>query len=194
MIKHFKFLFTVLFVGVSFVLSAQSLLTGWTGKISYANYALGDVSIDRYMMSLMSDKHMQTLSFDYSKRINRIVDAGVNIGYGIYDEWEVESGEDYISMASVKYSSSLLYGINANVHILPIFMDNAHFRFDVYLNSRVGGMFMFTQEGNVPERGNYFDYAFMGGLAFYITDHFGLYGEYGFGEYANWRTGISLRY
>jgi hypothetical protein len=73
-------------------------------------------------------------------------------------------------------------------------MEKDEFRFDLYATGKVGGNYVFMGERDIPKGGNYFDYAFMGGLAFYITNHFGLYGECSFGEYANYRVGISLRY
>jgi hypothetical protein len=89
------------------------------------------------------------------------------------------------------------YGLTTNIHLLPFILKREKFRVDFYLSGKLGGFYINSKLGGdftVPERGNSFDYGVYGGLAFYIGEHWGIYGEYGVGNYCNSRVGLTFKF
>jgi hypothetical protein len=73
------------------------------------------------------------------------------------------------------------YGVNLNFHILPIFIKQNDFRFDIYAFSKFGGFYL-----NIPKSSSTHRFrselALGGGASFYPWKHVGVYCEYGYSD------------
>ncbi|PID92921.1 MAG: hypothetical protein CSA95_09235 [Bacteroidetes bacterium] len=72
-----------------------------------------------------------------------------------------------------------LYGISAKAHILPFFIQSEDFRFDLYLNSRMG-IDHRTGNPNKMAKSVLFRLHVGSGLAFYPFNRWGIFVEYGY--------------
>ena len=120
--------------------------------------------------------------------------------YGITDY--LESGA-YIGVfkQAMFYSEErpvISYGLNANFHILPFFINAKDLRADLYITGRYGLRSML----NPPDDdlwGKFFpEFGIGGGFAFYPWKHLGLYTECSYGKYeyntSLYKDRIMLRY
>ncbi|MFA9392191.1 MAG: hypothetical protein ACERKD_20435 [Prolixibacteraceae bacterium] len=94
----------------------------------------------------------------------------------------------------MRKANALFCGVNANLHLLPFLVQQKNFRFDVYATGKLGGFYLFTEEGMFPEKGHEWDYGLYAGAAFYFGRHWGCFGEYGIGKYTNSRFGLSIKF
>jgi hypothetical protein len=81
------------------------------------------------------------------------------------------------------------YGLTANYHLLPYLVKGNNFRIDLYVSGKYGGITVV-----VPKNYSKAEYALYGGLAYYIGNHWGFYGEYGLGNYTKLRYGLSFKW
>lgn len=117
------------------------------------------------------------------------IEVGVFAGFGFYEDIQIVG-----SRATISGYAATNYGLNANFHILPLVVKEKKVRFDLYVSGKLGGI--------NPERKNfsplphkYFsDYGVYAGAAYYLTRHFGVYGEFGYGSYTNLRYGLSFKF
>ncbi|MCF8357633.1 MAG: hypothetical protein K9H26_02670 [Prolixibacteraceae bacterium] len=136
---------------------------------------------------------------------------GIEANYGLLNFLEVGLYSGYTRVRGIIFTSVsenraigtghnapvLFYGATANVHLFPFFFKREKFRIDCYLSGKFGGFYIYAEERGdyrVPERGNRFDYGVYGGLAIYIGEHWGIYGEYGYGNYCNSRVGLTFKF
>lgn len=120
----------------------------------------------------------------------RVFEVGAYTGHGFYIRINKEPGG---SVESFGYSA-LNYGVNANFHILPLLIKEKALRFDLYLSGKVGGINPIGEYNfPVPEKFHP-DYGIYGGVAYYFGSHFGLYGEFGYGNYTRVRYGLAIKF
>ena len=120
-------------------------------------------------------KHPSVLG-EFSFRINRLFDVGINGGYSpkmlvVKEEEIYNHSQDW---------RIWMYGVHTIFHILPLFVDANDFRIDVYTKAKVGlasHQYLAGQDYD-----HQFDYGIYGGLAFYPTKHFGIFCEGGYGK------------
>lgn len=127
------------------------------------------------------------------------IQAELNYGLLNYLEIGVYSGYCSINTIDRKYvfhsgNSTIFYGANVNVHLMPFIIKHENFRFDFYVSGKFGGFYRFTSEDRYPPRGNVWDYGIYVGSAFYLGEHWGVFAEYGVGNYSKFRTGLSLKF
>ncbi len=89
------------------------------------------------------------------------------------------------------------YGLNANFHVLPFFIDAKDLRADLYITGRYGLRSMLNPLDD--SRGKFFpEFGIGGGFAFYPWKHLGLYTECSYGKYeyntSLYKDRIMLRY
>ena len=84
--------------------------------------------------------------------------------------------DDYNSVGT---GDKILYGLSAKAHVLPFFITSNDFRFDLYLNSRIG-IDQLTGNPNSTYSNTQFRFHGGAGLAFYPFRHLGLFTEYGY--------------
>ncbi|HPR33614.1 MAG TPA: hypothetical protein PLK12_16050 [Prolixibacteraceae bacterium] len=116
----------------------------------------------------------------------------VTAGVFIYDDPDSISAWGFGSDAPI-----IFYGVTTNIHLFPFILKSEKFRIDFYVSGKLGGFYIFSEETGdftEPERGNRFDYGVYGGLSFYIGEHWGIYGEYGYGNYCNSRVGLTFKF
>lgn len=132
----------------------------------------------------------------------------IEANYGILDFLEVGGHLAYSRYASqfivlgqgplYKHLNVPYFGLNVNFHPLSFLIKKPDFWFDFYLLGRYGGCYYASPDDYVPEKGFYSQIRHGGGLAFYITKHFGLYAEGSFNnvDYDQWniRGGLSFRF
>ena len=64
---------------------------------------------------------------------------------------------------------------------------------DFYLSPKIGG-FYYWNPSTFTKNNNRIDYGIYGGLAVYPFKHWGGFFEYGYGNYVQWRSGLSLKF
>ncbi len=169
-------------------------------KVNYSSGAwLGDVE-------WYEERHTPRFTIESNYRLLKYVETGIYLGYSPYETLSMNkdtldaylknllSANSFSKNTVAKWEPLIYYGLNTNFHFLPLFTKTDDFRFDFYISAKIGGLW-FVNKGNLlPRRVGYIDYSIGGGLVFYLNQHWGLYGEYGIGNFQNWRAGISLKF
>ena len=122
------------------------------------------------------------------------LEVGLYGGNGRIKTEEIFSIENDFSYSGGGRANALFYGLNANIHLLPFIIKAEKFRFDIYLSGKMGGLYYLTKENIYPAPGHVFDYGFYAGSAFYLGQHWGIFGEYGFGNHVKYRVGLSFKF
>jgi hypothetical protein len=121
------------------------------------------------------------------------LEAGVYLGF----TW-IGTIEQVWSKWDSKNVGTPLLGLNLNFHPLTFLIKKPDFRFDLYLLARYGGYYLVAPAEYLPARGFYFQYNHGAGLAFYLTKHIGVFGEYSYGVLAkpagSLRCGMSVKF
>ena len=135
------------------------------------------------------------LQFDYNRLVNDFIGIGGYFGAGMYDEWNVESGDNWTSYEFTKYRYSAHYGLNSNLHILPLIFKTNIPRFDLYISADCGFISMFTSSDSniIPEKGHYFDYSMVVGGSIYLSQKLGLLIETGYKRF-KYHKGFFAKY
>lgn len=137
-------------------------------------------------------RHEFKLSAHYG--VNKFLESGLYIGTAKY----FYMIDDYNSLG---IGDKILYGVSAKAHLLPFVIDAEDFRFDLYLNTRIG-------VDHYPETmlpgisGNTFRFHGGAGLAFYPFKHLGLFTEYGYDNHGildatdhwSWEFGVVYKF
>ncbi len=127
------------------------------------------------------------------------------VNYGILKFLEIGCYTGYTSIKTISgiinnnytatsKANTIFYGVNANVHLFPFLIKSEKFRIDIYLSCKYGGFYRFSDSNMQPERGHTFDYGVYAGTAFYLGEHWGIFGEYGIGNYTNHRFGLAFKF
>ena len=102
---------------------------------------------------------------------------------------------------SVGMEDKILYGLSAKAHLLPIVIDAQDFRFDIYLNTRIGvDHYPVTMASGLSQ--NTFRFHGGAGLAFYPFKHLGAFTEYGYNNHGiidyldnwSWEFGVVYKF
>ncbi len=175
----------------------------WNIKLGYAKYnEIGDFE--------------STLRIELNYGISDFLETGVYFGAGMIDLQKISNLTTNIISMKIESRTHIGYGVNLNFHILPLFIDEGDYRFDLYLAGRFGGKtvlnipegysrYYFGNDGNgiVPYEYNIdskFDpeYAVGTGASFYPLYHMGLFAEFYYGKFhfSNdyYRDNFMLRY
>ena len=101
------------------------------------------------------------------------------------------------SLNGYTHSNAIYYGTQIHYQLLPLFVDRP-LRFDVYPFAKVGGIYEFWHFDGENYSNQFFEVGAGLGAAYYITKHFGLFGEALGGRFYNswysWRAGLSFRF
>ncbi|MDA3930505.1 MAG: hypothetical protein PF541_16270 [Prolixibacteraceae bacterium] len=138
-----------------------------------------------------SDEITPSFQTELNYGLLNYMEIGPYVGYGTFKANDISSTGNY---GAILKSNALFYGMNTNVHFFPFLVKSENFRFDLYLSGKLGGFYRLTEEGMFPERGHEWDYGVYAGAAFYFSRHWGIYGEYGYGNYTNARFGLSFKF
>ena len=135
------------------------------------------------------------LQLDYNHYLYDFISVGGYFGMGMYDEWIVDRNENSTTYTFTEYKYSAHYGVNGNLHILPLVFKTNIPRFDFYISGDFGFISMFTTSDDniLPENGHYFDYSLMGGGAIYLSKKLGLFIEAGYREF-KYHKGFNAKY
>ena len=119
---------------------------------------------------------------------NSCLEAGIYGGIQIYNKFDlIEWG----CLPEHKTGFAPTFGAQINFHLLPLFVQNSDSRWELYLTAKYGGM-VFTYSGKTPlidaapfpkqvEYKHEYCMGFGGGVYFWQV--FGLYAEFGLGQY-----------
>lgn len=165
----------------------------WNAKLGYSNSFKMDFS-DTWRIS------NPTLQVEANYGLTDWLYVGVDLGYSPTAFSSSENSK------SLEKGNAQTYGIHTELHVLPLLIKDKRLRVDFYLKGKMGGyrlasQYLFDlsnldvgQSVTTNERSKLFaksgfDYGASAGLAFYVTQHLGIYGEYGLGD-----TGIYDKY
>jgi hypothetical protein len=139
--------------------------------------------------------NMITLQLEVDRNITKYFGIGGYTGFGLYEEWLFEQGINSHSITFLEITNSLQYGLNSNLHILPLFIKTKIPRFDLYISGKTGLISLFSSKDQsiIPKRGHYFDFSLMCGCAIYLSKKFGLVVEAGT-KYFKYHNGFNANY
>ena len=71
------------------------------------------------------------------------------------------------------------FGVNVNIHLMPLILKTTNTRFDIYLKTRYGGPLIHSVKENFfPENGFYPDFGIGAGASLYLDKYVGIFTEY----------------
>lgn len=153
-----------------------------------------EIKLNHSRLSLSYEKsHIFGADINYYAFKN--ISLGVSSGFGKYRTYVFGS-----SSGEIIYGNVILMKMNANYHLLPLFIEQGEqLRFDLYLSAKLGGRYFSTPENRLPEKGFRADNGLYSGFSFYLSKHFGLNTEYGINflkssNYWNLRYGLTFRF
>ena len=158
-------------------------------KLLYGLYP----SLDYIIYNGQFVKHISYFSLETNYRWNKFFEAGAYLGISRYKDLVYDNPEEFAVLSPV-YRPLLFYGINANLKPLPLIIKRDDFWIDPYISAKLGSFFFVNSGVAIKDYRDHFDYGIYGGLALYPGKHWGFFGEYGFGNFLDWRTGISFRF
>lgn len=125
--------------------------------------------------------NMINFQLEVNRNITDYFGIGGYAGFGLYEEWLFEQNINGHSITFLDITNSMHYGLNINLHILPLLFKTKISRFDLYISGKTGLISLYSSkdENIIPKRGHYFDYSLMGGGAIYLSKKFGLFVEAG---------------
>jgi len=103
------------------------------------------------------------IGVDY--KILKSIDVGSYIGYSVYK--------------SHMYNHFIPYGLNLNIHILPIIFKVDNLKFSFYITGKLGANYHINSIMNYNE----FEYGIGGGLSYIPVSRLGIFIEYLWGQY-----------
>jgi hypothetical protein len=137
----------------------------------------------------------------YNRNINDFISVGGYGGFGWYNEFKFEKGDNFYHYTATAWKYAAQYGLNSKLHLLPLLLKKNYLRFDCYLSGDIGLMSMFTTPSDniFPKRGTYFDYSFMGGVSVFLSKRIGVFTEVGYRDFkfhqgSNVEFGLSYRF
>lgn len=154
----------------------------WNFKVGYSRYGTNR-SINYKQITAPNYR----IEANYG--IRNLIEPGVYFGYSKFESSKINWGDSTIMQND---SPAFFYGINCNFHLLPLFVKEDDFRFDLYLTGKIGGLYIASPTGFVPN-GSESEYGLGGGLSFYLWKHLGVYVEYSYGKYF-FKDNSKLRY
>ncbi|MEA1876656.1 MAG: TonB-dependent receptor [Bacteroidota bacterium] len=112
-------------------------------------------------------------------RILKFLGVGGYLGYSHY----TTTGNPSIMPDFIYENKNIPYfGLNVNMHLMPLILKTTNTRFDVYLKTHYGGpLFHSVSENFIPTNGFYPKFGFGAGASFYLDKYVGIFAEY---EYA----------
>lgn len=149
--------------------SQNSYIKGRTNlKIGMSNYT-----------ALIKTDTRPNFRVEMNHGFDRFLEFGLYLGYSKFLAYQPQSGGES------GYAPTLFYGLTTNFHLLPIFVKQRDFRFDVYLTGKFGGNYYFTPGKDwIPARGHRTEYGSGLGLSFYLFKNLGLFSEYTMGHFS----------
>lgn len=120
----------------------------------------------------------------------RYIEAGIYLGYSRYSQIGILN-EDPVELYT-EYRSLTFYGVNINIHLLPLIEKSNIPWINLYLSSKIGGFHHWNAVSTFSKNKDRLDYGLFLGLALYPLKHWGGFIEYGYGNYVQWRSGLSL--
>lgn len=166
----------------------------WNCKIGYSQYG--------FLGTLAAIQDNKTFTPVFKAQFNYIflkyLDAGLYSGYTVIkSETEpviISETPPIAYECSIVNSNVLFYGLNANFHIIPLLFSNKTYPFDIYVSGKYGGFYKYTEKNGYPERGHTPDYGIFIGASINLGKHFGLFGEYGYGNNTNFYCGVNIKF
>ena len=144
----------------------------WNIKAGYARYKTGRMSDGK-------EKTTGNYRIEANYGILKYIETGVYLGCS---NFEIGNYNQADSSITINNYFTPFYGVNLNFHLLPFIVRRNNFRFDLYLTSKLGGVYFSVPE-NSTLHGHNTEYAIGVGLCFFIWDHIGLYTEYCLGNF-----------
>jgi hypothetical protein len=164
-------------------------------KIAYCSYPwMGDISYDLYGSS-RSKTFTPVGIIEANYGLLNYLETGAYIGFSMYERAYVTSRDSNSIHVTPSLKPMVLYGVTCKLQLLPLIIRRDKFFLDVYLSSKLGGIYFVDKNtGDFSRKRSQFDYGIYGGVALYPFRHWGFFYEYGYGNYLKWRAGLSLRY
>jgi hypothetical protein len=186
-IKTLSILFlaaSMLVIGIEVNAQSYSIKDRMNWKVAYSSYPILGIHFSGRTFT-------PTFQTEVNYGVLNFLEVGAYTGYCSIKTSPKTSDPGFISSID---ANTFFYGLNANVHLLPFLLKTEKFRIDLYASGKCGGFYRASAENMWPERGHTLDYGLYAGTAFYLGEHFGLFGEYGLGNTTNHRFGLSFKF
>lgn len=118
------------------------------------------------------------------------LEAGFYLGFSTYDKMTIVENSEFLASNNMPI---FFYGINTNLHFLPLLIKKDDFWLDLYFSSKLGSMAYIGSKFPTVGYAKKIEYGFYGGIALYPGKHWGLFYEYGKGNYIDSRFGLSFK-
>jgi hypothetical protein len=155
----------------------------WSIKLGYATYYNEDNIFNGGSMKFTHP----SIRADANYRFKRFVESGIYLGYSSVSMVPKPPGGDVIS------ANTPFLGIGANFHLLQLLRPRDNLRLDIYVRGEFGGHYYLAPDTYFGS-GFKSDMAIGVGIAYYLGDHFGLFAEYTYGSYTDFRFGVSVKF
>jgi len=165
-------------------------------KLGYSRYSDTEFFFGNVFKDDLFDKikKVGNLRFSSTYNINKFIGAGFYVGYSYYESMAPSPTGGYSWNGANSSGNAIMYGVNSIIHILPLFTEKEKIRLDVYCSLQFGGIQLFEPKEYINTKYSYSEYGIYGGIAFHPFRRMGLFAEYGYSKYANFRYGLSYKF
>jgi hypothetical protein len=155
--------------GGSIIKNRNNIKIGYTGIVTGLSRSSG----------MKKNEKIRTPNFklEFNRGLTQYIEAGFHLAYTAFDFTQVNWSDTTFS--SFK-APCVFYGLNSNIHVLPLFIHENDFRFDIYATLKAGSFFYINANENLKET---IEYYWGGGFSFYAFKKAGLYIEYTKGRF-----------
>lgn len=175
-------------IGCSRASATDESQSKWNIKLGYSRFETPFTP--RLFKNNGAANQFQTeISYNFS----RYVECGIYGGYARFGARPYPLTNS-ISSDQLYYDHVPFYGVVANFHFLPFFVDTSRAKLDIYVAGKIGGHYFTTPDDFIPFTGHETDSVIGGGIAYYPWKHFGGYAEYYFGNNMTKRFGIAFKF
>jgi hypothetical protein len=171
-------------------------------KIAYCTYPwMGDISYDN-----PAPKKPKPITpagiIEVNYGLLNFIETGLYLGFSFYERVNFEKLEAAVNnkvsfpiYVDKTMKPMFFYGANVNLQLLPLVTKSNKFIFDLYISSKLGCIYFVDKNySDFSRKRSQIDYGIYGGIALHPFKHFGLYYEYGYGNYVKWKTGVSMTF
>jgi hypothetical protein len=187
------FLFSFLILGIFCSLQAQNsyIKDRLNIKIGYNHYPwMGD---HIWPSAFSSKTYTPAGIVEANYGLLNFLETGAFLGFSMYERSYDTILDSLVHSSSFDLKPMIFYGVVVNLQLLPFVIKRDKCMFDLYISSKFGGIYFADKNKSYLDRKrSQIDYGIYGGVAMHPFKHWGLFYEYGFGNYVKWKTGVSL--
>jgi len=177
---------------VTINLTAQT--SKWNLKLSYGVENFTTEEYEQWLERQSNTKPNIRIECSYQVLTN--LEIGTYLGYSSLGQpspyqaqiQDINGVVTEITKYGFNSTNAFFYGLNANYHLLPVFIHNSNSRFDIYCIGQIGLVSDTWTNRNISESAfniTFLEYGLGIGAGYNFTKHLGVFGEYAVGRFYN---------